>query len=105
MPRKALIEIHEKEGYLFVDFRGNGLIYKIPRMYEREVFSHINKEIRKYKEMKEKLINEASSLGAIIIFTTVGGEDPHFLSLKMNIEKILKKYAKECYSSLEKYIE
>ena len=59
MPRKALIEIHEKEGYLFVDFRGNGLIYKIPRMYEREVFSHINKEIKEIQG-DEREVNKRS---------------------------------------------
>jgi hypothetical protein len=102
--KKYLVEIGKRDGYLFADFRGNGIVYKIPETYEKEVVDKIKKEIERYRGIKRKLIEEASALGVIIIPTTIGGDDPYFLELKQNIEKILKKYAIERYSSLENYM-
>lgn len=99
---RSVVEIRETKDYIVATFEEK--VYKIPKKYKEKAVLEIKREIENYKRRKYDLIREAAALGVIIIPTTVSGEDPYFFDLKKNIERILKKYSKTSYTSLESYM-
>ena len=102
---KALVEYcYDYYGNLIVNFRGNNVVYLINKEYSSKVLEDIRNNIEEYEKGRNRRINEASSLGVIINWTTVDGKNPFQLELIRKIENILEKNCKRKMQSLEAYM-
>jgi hypothetical protein len=91
----------DKNTSLFI-YKDNA--YEIPNKYAFYVAEKINKKIEEYKRHRHSLLNDAASLGVIIIPTTLSGEDPFKLELENHIKRILDKYSTGKSQTLDKYL-
>ncbi|MCS7093916.1 MAG: hypothetical protein RMJ18_01915 [Candidatus Aenigmarchaeota archaeon] len=86
----------KNDEYCWVLFGGTS--YKIELKNIDKVIKDVFEIIKKYKKVTDDLLNYASSLGTIIVPTTVDGRNPYAEDLKKDINKILK------FNSVEKRI-
>jgi hypothetical protein len=86
-------------------FVHRGVAYEIPTKHSIYVLSEIQREIDKCKERQYSLLEEAASLGTIIIPTTPNDENPLRIDRDRKIEEILNRYSIGKSATLDNYFQ
>jgi len=101
MRREKRIEVlcKKKLCYFFWDDD----VYEVPASRCKEVVSLIRKEIDKYNRYMRNIIEEAASLGAIIVIIDVAGRNLYEEECEQKIKEILNRYSVRRNKTLDRY--
>jgi hypothetical protein len=79
--------------------------YEIPTKRYNYVLSRIKRIIDRYQRLQYSLLEEAASLGTIIVLTTPNDENPLRRDLDKEIKEILNKYSIGKSATLDNYLQ
>ncbi|MEM5875377.1 MAG: hypothetical protein QXW01_02565 [Candidatus Aenigmatarchaeota archaeon] len=98
---KEKVKIIFGKGNCYVLFRG--ISYTVDCSDIDEIIEKIKYYEKKYRETQKRLIEEAASLGVIILAQNIYGENLFQAELNDKVEKLIKKYSKKKNYTIEKF--